>query len=316
MVLKILIIASIILQLSAALMAMRFTKETKFNSSWVLITIALTLMTFMRVAEYTQFSDRIQFNLSAEAVAWIGVATSLCFAAGVMLIRKVLDYIKFVESQRRLTDRRILNTILNTEEKERLRFSKEIHDGLGPLLSSVKMSVSALAGMEKDDKTGAIISNISFVADEAIRTLKEISNNLSPHVLANFGLVRAVNNFINKISLPGVTFGFTSNLGERRFNTDVEVILYRVLSELINNSLKHSQATRINIDISMQDGLVCVDFEDNGIGFDVDQVLQKTKGMGLGNILSRIESIKGGVVIDSVPEKGTFVKINVNTSDL
>lgn len=124
---------------------------------------------------------------------------SLCFAVGILIVNKLLNYIARTESQRRISERRILNTVLRTEEKERRRFSKDLHDGLGPLLSSAKMSVSALSTSDMSAQNQEILRNVTYVVDEAIRSLREVSANLSPHLLDNFGLARAVSNFINKL---------------------------------------------------------------------------------------------------------------------
>ena len=107
--------------------------------------------------------------------------------------------LKRAEIERTRSENRILNAIIQTEEKERKRFAKDLHDGLGPLLSAVKMSVSALMNNKTQNQT-EILENTNMVINEAITSIKEISNNLSPHVLTNFGLVSAIKNFTHKIN--------------------------------------------------------------------------------------------------------------------
>jgi signal transduction histidine kinase len=85
-----------------------------------------------------------------------------------------------------------LNATIRTEEKERRRFAKDLHDDLGPLLSTIKMSVSALSNQKNEENKNEIIQNIDLVVDEAISSIKNISNNLSPHILTNFGLEKAL----------------------------------------------------------------------------------------------------------------------------
>ena len=141
--------------------------------------------------------------------------------------------------------------MLRTEEKSRSRFAKDLHDGLGPLLSSARMSLSALQRESLPADQQEIIGNTTYVIDEAIRSLREISNNLSPHVLNDFGLARGIQNFVGKSSaMHDVKIRFTTNLRTERYDTDVEVILYRVICELINNSLKHSGCRAINLSLS------------------------------------------------------------------
>ncbi|MCC8087752.1 MAG: histidine kinase [Rikenellaceae bacterium] len=317
MVLKILLVISIILQLFAALVAMRLTRVTKYNLSWILISTALTLMIAQRIAEFVQTSGK-EIEISEEIYVWIGVVTSLCFAAGVFLIREIFNYTANREEKRRMYEKRILNAIIQTEEKERQRFSKEIHDGIGPLLSSAKMSVSMLAKLNSQTEHKAVIDNISTVIEESIKSAKEISNNLNPHILMNFGLIRALDNFIKKISVSHtVKINFDTNLRNIRLDQDLEVILYRVACEMINNSLKHADASVINLNIEKNGDIVSILFEDNGRGFIPEEVIDVAGGgMGLSNIVSRIGSVKGIVDIISAPGSGTKITVNVNSKEL
>lgn len=189
-------------------------------------------------------------------------------------------------------------------------FSKDLHDGLGPLLSSAKMSVSALNSADMSEQNKEIIRNVNYVVDEAIRSLREISANLSPHVLNDFGLSRAISNFINKLPRGEMRIVFETNLKNERFDTDIEVILYRVVCELINNSLKHSGAARVDLSLHYQQGQIRIRYKDNGCGFDPDKVGQK--GMGISNIFSRISSLKGEVSIDSSPGAGMRAVVDIH----
>lgn len=315
MILKILLIISIILQLSAAVIAIRLTRVTKYNSAWTLITIALTAMALQRLLEFAQ-TIGMEFYLSDEVRVWTGVFTSLCFAVGVLYIRKILSYISMMESKRRGYEKRILNAVIQTEEKERQHFSKELHDGLGPLLSSAKMSVSALDRMNTDPKQKALIANTNLVIDEAIRSLKEVSNNMNPHVLTHFGLIRAITNFTNKMSaFSHVKVNFKTNIKEKRFDPNVEVILYRVVCEMINNTLKHASAREINLTILLKNKEITIIFADDGVGFEPEKVIEVPGGgMGISNIFSRIGSLKGEVNIDSHPGGGTRITIVASTT--
>ena len=170
--------------------------------------------------------------------------------------------------------------MLRTEEKARSRFSKELHDGLGPLLSSARMSLSVLSREERSADQREIIDNTTYVIDEAIRSLREISNNLSPHVLNDFGLARGVQNFIDKsAAMHDAKIRFTTNLRTERYDTDIEVILYRVICELINNSLKHAACTSINLSLSQNGSELALDYTDDGRGFNPQAMMDC--GMGL-----------------------------------
>ncbi len=310
MVIKVLLIISIILQLGAASVAIGMIRKTKYNLSWMLFTVALTGLACLRFGEYVQMTHMRELRLPQEFFVWLGIVTSLCFAGGILIVNRIFNYIARTENQRRISERRILNTILRTEEKERQRFSKDLHDGLGPLLSSAKLSVSALGTADMNEQNKEIIHNINYVVDEAIRSLREISANMSPHVLNNFGLARAISSFINKLPHGGMLITFDTNLKNERFDPDVEVILYRVVCELIHNSLKHSGASRATLTLYYQQDEIRIRYRDNGCGFDPDKVGQN--GMGISNIFSRINSLKGNVSIDSALGTGMRAAIDIH----
>lgn len=315
MVLKILIIVSILLQLIAAAVAIRLTRLTRYNVSWLLFTLSLVLMCMLRVIEFSGVIGDKQWRLPEHFIVWIGVFTSLCFAIGMFYVGKIINSIRRLDYQRKLTERRILTTVIRTEEKERQNFSKELHDGLGPLLSSAKMSLAELSKtcMNEDDKR--LLVNTSHIMDEAIRSIREISNKLSPHTLETFGLAKAVSKFLNRTvsihSPEEVKIDFKTNLNSERFDHNVEVILYRVIGELINNSMKHSGGTLLKLRMMFDGSVITIDYSDNGRGFNPQEVMDI--GMGLTNMTSRIHSLKGNIEITSTRNQGMSAHITVNT---
>ncbi len=314
MVLKILLLLSIILQLIAVLTAIKLTKITKFNFSWMLFTIALTSMAFMRCGEYLQLVGDKNMKLPTDFFVWLGATTSVCFAVGVFFVKKIFNNITISNHIKAQTEKRILSAILSTEEKERWRFSKELHDGLGPLLSSTKMSLTALKKDELSQYNNDIVNNTLYVLEEAIRSLREVSNNLSPHTLTDFGLARATQNFINRSTKGSdIEIKFSTNLKKERFDTEVEVILYRVICELINNSLKHAQCSNITLKLFYENSIIFINYKDDGKGFNPQAVMDV--GMGLSNINSRISSLKGQCEIVSSPDNGMYTNITVDISN-
>ncbi len=247
MVVKILLIVSILLQSVATVIAIGLIRKTKFNSVWILLIVALVLMTASRVLQFIHIVPRETVSGWIMALTWLDIAISLALTVVLFSARRLVEYIDRLIYQNTLTSKRILSAILRTEEKERSRFSGELHDGLGPLLSSAKMSLSALGTDGQSPRDAEIIAGTTHVIDEAIRSLREISNNLSPHVLGEFGLGKGVANFVNRLSgiHPDTTISYRTNLVGERFDTDVEVILYRVICELVSNSLRHSGAGEV-----------------------------------------------------------------------
>lgn len=310
MILQILLIISLIFQTIAAIIAMKLTKRMKFNVAWILFSLAILLISYQLLVEIFVVFQEKPTSYKAFSL-WSTIALSLCVAVGIFYLRRSIDYIEFINKKRELTERRLLNTVIFTEEKERQRFSKDLHDGLGPLLSSAKMSMSVLTKMEKDEKTLEIINNISYVIDEAIKEVRDISNNISPAILQNFGISRALNNFVSKLNLPdNVNIKYKSGLKSKRFSGDVEVIFYRVGCELINNAIKHSQASDITVSLECWGRNLVFTIRDNGIGLPKSTIENKSQGMGLKNIISRINSLNGN--IDFVPiAKGTKIIVRV-----
>lgn len=218
---------------------------------------------------------------------------------------------KRLDEIRRETENKVLSAVIRTEEKERQRFAKELHDGLGPLLSVVKMLLSGLDAKADPEVNEKIKQNLKQAVDEAIVSVRDISANISPHILNNFGLKDAVEAFIKRLgSAEGIEIRFTTNLGGRRFTYNVEVILYRVMCELINNTLKHAVAHNIRIDLQLREQTIYLDYSDDGIGFDVSREATEY-GMGLDNILYRLKSGNGDIEIISERGKGMQAKASI-----
>ena len=309
MLIKILLVISIIVQTLATAYALRLVRATKYNSVWILFIVGFSLLSVERFVQLLMagghYVPRWWFG-------YLGIVVSVCLSIGVMYAHKLFKYIDRLNRQRQLLNKRILTAVLRTEEKARSRFSKELHDGLGPLLSSARMSLSVLSREERSADQREIIDNTTYVIDEAIRSLREISNNLSPHVLNDFGLARGVQNFIDKsAAMHDAKIRFTTNLRTERYDTDIEVILYRVICELINNSLKHAACTSINLSLSQNGSELALDYTDDGRGFNPQAMMDC--GMGLSNISSRINSLGGTFDISSAKGKGMRATIRVNT---
>ncbi len=318
MLLKILLIISILIQGIASLYALRLIRTTKYNSIWILFIIGFLLLSVERIIELVdaiQNEGRLIWHDNIDGI--FGVIISICLSVGVMYAHKLFKYIDRLNRHRQQVERRILTVVLRTEEKTRSHFSKEIHDGLGPLLSSAKMSLTALNKSENlsSEQQKMILQNTTQVIDEAIRSIREISNNLSPRLLNDFGLKYALESFTSKCALaPDVEIKLTTNLHSERFDTDVEVIIYRVICELINNSLKHSGCKKINLTITLDNSHLHIDYSDDGCGFSPLAMIDC--GMGLSNISSRIDSINGRFDIKSEHGNGMHATIDLNTNKL
>ncbi len=221
----------------------------------------------------------------------------------------ILHIIHDITEQKNI-QKKILNTIIQTEEKERQRFAQDLHDGLGPVLSATKLYIQTIRDNPNNKNITEITNKSLRTIDEALKTSTEISNNLSPHVLQHFGTSAAIEAFIEKIQPANIHFQFSSNI-KQRFDQDIEITLYRVTIELINNTLKHANAKNINIKLISEEDEILLNYQDDGKGFNLKEKMQAKSGMGIWNMQNRIKNLKGKVVIDSKKGKGTQIKISI-----
>jgi signal transduction histidine kinase len=313
MVRLIALIISIVLQIIAASVALGFMKLTKYRLSWILLSLSFAFMAVRKIIQLFEYLNRTPSDTWLMIDEWIGVLISFLIIAGVILIRELFYSLKRADIDRMRAEKRVINAIINTEENERKRFAKDLHDGLGPLMSTVKMSLSALGERIKDPSGTDILNNTNHLVNEAINTLKDISNNLSPHVLSNFGLSSALSAFTAKINqTKAIEIDFKSNMENQRLDSEKEVVMYRAACELINNSIRHSGASRIEIELNKLEKFITLQFYDNGRGFDVSSLgSEDPKGMGLSNIETRVKSVDGVFILESTPGKGTSALIKI-----
>jgi len=307
------LVISIVLQIIAASVALSFMKLTKYRLSWILLSLAFVFMAVRKIIQFFEFFRGTPSQNWQMIDEWTGVLISFLIIFGVILIREIFFSLKRAETDRTRTEKRVLNAIISTEENERRRFAKDLHDGLGPILSTVKMSLSSLSPRISDSSGVVILNNTNHLVNEAISTIKDISNNLSPHVLTNFGLASAISAFTTKINqTKAIEIDFKSNMEDVRLENDKEVVIYRAACELINNAIRHSGASRIEIELNKNEKIVTLQFYDNGRGFDTSNLsLEDNKGMGLSNIETRVKTVEGVFILESTPGKGTSALIKV-----
>lgn len=214
-------------------------------------------------------------------------------------------------SKRQETERKVLNAVIETEETERKRFAKDLHDSIGPLLSSINLYLSALKQTDEKEKKQDIIKVSREAVNEALVSIKEISNNLSPHILSDFGLEKAIASFAQKLQISeSINISFHAENLDERLNEQVEVVIYRVVTELINNTIKHAQAKNIEINLAREGHELKLIYIDDGVGFDLRKLeSDQTSGMGLYNILSRVRSLNGTHKMKSNPVNGGMMAV-------
>jgi PAS domain S-box-containing protein len=212
-------------------------------------------------------------------------------------------------TERKDVEEKILTTIIQTEENERKRFAADLHDDLAPILSTVKLYTDLLKkGNYKKINEGEAIKNIEELVDMAIKSTRQISRNIRPNILQDFGLAAAINDFcsfVNSTSAISINVNTSAYKIEKRGIE--ESMLYQAFKELMNNTIRHSGAKNVKIELKSFENQIILYYRDDGKGFNVVQAMKEKGGLGLNNIVNRIKSVQGSVDINSEEGSGMFL---------
>lgn len=202
--------------------------------------------------------------------------------------------------------------VLKAEEDERQRIARDLHDGVGQMMSAAKMNLSAFesAMPAVSPEQTLSLEKIIGLVDESCREIRAVSHNMMPNALLKNSLASAVRDFIDKIDKRALKIDIYTEGLDQRLDSNVETVLYRVIQECVNNVIKHSGASRLDISITRDADGISATVEDNGKGFDTND-RKKFEGIGLKNIQTRIAYLKGTVDFDSAVGRGTLVAIHV-----
>lgn len=206
---------------------------------------------------------------------------------------------------------------LDGQEKERSRIAKDLHDRLGSMLSMVKIHYKFVEEQIEKLKTTnkKQYEKANTLLDEACEEVRKIANDINSGVLAKFGLVAALEDLSNTLNENGkLTVEFNTHNFDDRLSSDIEITIYRIIQELVNNILKHANAKEISIQLLQSDKLLNIMVVDDGIGFIYEPL--NLKGMGLKNVQSRVESLKGDLYVDSTPNNGTTITIDIPVKEI
>jgi two-component system, NarL family, sensor kinase len=203
-------------------------------------------------------------------------------------------------------------SIIKGQEEERSRLAKDLHDGLGGLLSGIKYSLNTMTGnVILSEQNANIFTRALGQLDNAIVEMRRVAHSMMPEALLKFGLIDAVRDFCEGINQSGhLKVHFQAYGIEERLNQSTEITLYRIVQELLNNVMKHAHATDAYVQLSEADGLLTLSVEDNGKGFIVNNLFNN-KGVGMNNIESRVAYLNGKMDIQSKPDEGTSVNIEI-----
>ncbi len=239
------------------------------------------------------------------------VYVAILIAAGVLGIILVYFIITIIRQQKKnlVLHKEKIQAEINTLETERKRIAADLHDDLGPLLSAVKLQINSLNSEDKED--AEIIDKSNSQIDVILHRVREISNDLMPHVLLRKGLVAAIKEYVDDLKeshILQVNFDSPAIVIPSK---ETEVHLYRVVKEIIHNTIKHAHATLLELKLYKENNKLILYARDDGKGFEYDQAIKNSRGLGLSNLASRIEILKGELFIESKPGKGTAYTIEI-----
>ncbi|CAN5746684.1 ATP-binding protein [soil metagenome] len=202
--------------------------------------------------------------------------------------------------------------VIEAEERERKRIAGELHDGVGQMMSAAKMNLSAIKSnlaFTSNDQENNFDKVVSLI-DESCQEVRTVSHNMMPNALLKAGLAAAVREFIDKIDEHVIKINLYTEGLNQRIDGNAETVLYRVVQECVNNVIKHASANILDISLIKDIDGISATIEDNGKGFDTLDTA-KFEGIGLKNIKSRIDFLKGSIEWNSAPGSGTLVAIHI-----
>jgi signal transduction histidine kinase len=209
--------------------------------------------------------------------------------------KTILTLIRDITTRKEV-EKKLLYTVVQTEEKERQRFAQDLHDELGPFLSGLKLYLNELSSRETDSKRRKMLLDyLGRMTNEAVDKIRSIAGNMMPQNMIEIGLSGSLEKRIEELNQTGkIHISYETEGNETGIEQSFIITLYRIVLELVNNSLKHSGADKINIRIVFRNEFVELNYQDNGKGFDLKKTIeQRQGGIGIKSILNRIELFRG-----------------------
>ena len=246
-----------------------------------------------------QNKRKIQYMLLWSSIAFIALLSSIFIYALKQRKKRTLQQVLSLEQQREIE---VSKALMKGEEQERLRLARDLHDGLGGMVTGIKMKLDAKARLMEDEDLIKIVGQL----DTALAELRRTARNLIPENLMKYGLEDALKDFCQSMNTDDTQISFYCNDLSAITDKNTQLILYHIMLELMNNAIRHAEATNILLQCTLEDKLLLIDVEDNGKGFDVEAT---KRNMGLNNIEMRVKYLEGKMTIDSRPGKGTTISI-------
>lgn len=269
-----------------------------------------TLLLAQQVA--LQKKNTLNYVLAASALALL-LISGLSYYTYKQKRKLQQQRISELETEKQLT---ATESVLKGEEQERARLAKDLHDGLGGMLSGIKYSFNTIKKNQvmTPDNVQMFERSIDML-DSSIKEMRRVAHNMMPEALVKFGLDTALKDFCEDINQSGALQVSYQSIGMENavIEHSTAITIYRIVQELINNTLKHASAKTGIVQATKSDGRISITVEDDGKGFDAS-VIKVAKGIGWLNIRNRVEFLKGTLDVQSEKEKGTSVHIEFSVS--
>lgn len=224
--------------------------------------------------------------------------------------RKVLQSKLDIQNLQTDHQKKLLVATINSQEKERTRVGQELHDSVGAMLSAIRLNMKML--MQDPALFQKSSDEITSYLDQTIETVRNISHNLYPAGLKTFGMIGVLKEYIEKFNTSDqLTISLQENGERRRLDPNTELIIFRILQELIHNAVKHSRASTITISMDWRDAQLSIEVRDDGVGFTSDQLDPGKRGLGLYNISNRAEVIDAKVNFNNTENGGACIDLQV-----
>lgn len=234
-----------------------------------------------------------------------------CLSAGSYLYHRRVSGLK----EDKLVQQQFSHMLIESQEAERKRIARELHDGIGQSLLIIKNDAQSLLRSLTGESKQATdrLTELSSTASEAIDEIREITSDLRPFLIDKFGLAEAVRSFIDRAThVSDIRFSTTADSVDGCLSKECEMSAYRLIQESVNNITKHSAATEASILLQRKDGHVLIVVRDNGKGFEVTEASSAgRRGFGLHSISERVRILNGTLTLDSAPGQGTTVKVEI-----
>lgn len=237
----------------------------------------------------------------------------------IFLMFGFISYKYFQNKQKALLQKEILyqqdlatKAVMNTEDIERKRMATQLHDGIAQLLSAALMNVNVLEEFKNDDQNFyKILDKTKNIMSDAILDVRTLSHQIMPNMLIKNSLADALRDLISKTTSTKLDIDLRVDGLQDNLNQNIQVVMYRIIQECINNTIKHANANKVQISIFQTKHWIEAAFNDNGKGFNPLKINSNNDGIGLDNIKSRVDMLKGELQLKSTEGEGTLIKMKI-----